>query len=300
MRPFFSLFCYLLAASFCSALGAKSIQMRDIAVSVPIADSTGQTRSMQGHVCVPMGIDHPRLAIINHGSPPKPSDRPGMKPESCDSEVALWFAQHGFASVFVMRLGYGETGGPWTEGYKTCSAADYARAGLETARQIDVIVKGMQTLEGVDPHNVLVVGQSAGGWGTIAYASTPHAGVTGLINMAGGRGGHYHDRPDSNCEPEHLVDAVAQYGATARTPMLWIYTHNDSFFNPSLARNMADAFQRAGGTISFVAAASFERDGHHLFAGRGGWRIWGPLFENYLKNIPSGAGNSTDTATTTP
>jgi dienelactone hydrolase len=214
-----------------------------------------------------------------------------MTPESCDSEVAIWFAQHQFASVFVLRLGYGESGGPWTEGYKTCSANDYAHAGWETARQIDVIVNAVKTLDGFNPHDVVVVGQSAGGWGTIAYASKPHPDVAGLINMAGGRGGHYHDRPNSNCQPEHLVDAVKRYGATASSPMLWVYAKNDSFFNPELAQNMFSAFEQAGGHATFVAEPAFGQDGHNLFSSRGGSRIWGPLVEKYL------AGNSDAAAT---
>jgi dienelactone hydrolase len=274
-----------LCACMTSSVSAATIQMRDIAVAIPISDPSGQAWSMRGHVCAPVDTARPRLAVINHGSPPNPSDRPGMKPESCASEVAVWFAQHGFASVFVMRLGYGETGGPWTEGYKTCSAADYAHAGLETARQIDAIVRGVQTLEGFDPQNMVVVGQSAGGWGTVAYAGMEHPNVAGLINMAGGRGGHYHNRPDSNCQPEHLVDAISQFGATARAPMLWIYSKNDSFFNPTLAEQMADAFRRAGGSMTFVAADPFEHDGHHLFGGHGGSRIWGPLFEKYFESV---------------
>ena len=285
MRTVFVFILALVALGSLPSLRAAQLDMSELAISVPITDSSGTTWAMRGRICQPLGVERPRFAVINHGSPPKPSDRPGMKPEGCDSEVAIWFAQHRIATVFVMRLGYGETGGPWAEGYKTCNAADYAKAGLETARQIDAIVRAMQSLEGFDPHDVIVVGQSAGGWGTMAYASQPHSGVTALINMAGGRGGHYHDRPNSNCEPEHLVDAAAQFGATARTPMLWIYAQNDSFFNPALAKSMADAFQRAGAPITFVAENAFGQDGHHLFAGRGGSRIWGPLFESYLSRV---------------
>ena len=273
------------AVTFLQLREANATELRDVAVSIPIADLSGAAWVMRGHICRPIGVDHPRLAVINHGSPPRPSDRPGMKPERCDSEVARWFAQNGFATVFVMRLGYGETGGPWTEGYRTCSAVDYQNAGLETARQIDAIVRGVQGLDGFAPHNVIVVGQSAGGWGTMAYASQPHPDVVGLINMAGGRGGHYHDRPNSNCEPENLVTAASQFGKTSRTPMLWIYAQNDSFFNPTLAKSMADAFQAAGGVVTYVAADAFGRDGHHLFSGPDGSHIWGPIFQHYLDGV---------------
>jgi hypothetical protein len=54
---------------------AASIQMRDVAISVPIADKDGKMWSMAGHICQPVGVDHPRLIVINHGSPPNPSGR---------------------------------------------------------------------------------------------------------------------------------------------------------------------------------------------------------------------------------
>ena len=285
--PWFLSACLLLNTVVRSETVAATIEMRDIAISIPIADKGGKSWAMTGHICQPVGVDHPRLVVINHGSPPNPSDRPSMKPESCDSEVPVWFAQHRFASVFVLRLGYGGTGGPWTEGYEHCGADDYARAGLETARQIDTIVQAVNTLDGFSHHGVVVVGQSAGGWGTIAYGSAGHTDVTALINMSGGRGGHYRNRPNSNCEPDHLADAAKIFGQTNTTPMLWVYSKNDSFFDPSISQKMASAFLGAGGHSTFVLTDPFGRDGHHLFFGRGGSAVWGPLFERYLAATPA-------------
>ena len=70
--------------------------------------------------------------------------------------------------------GYGATGGDWAESYGGCAQADYVHAGLETARDIAATVDYATTLPGIRPDGAVVVGQSAGGWGAIAYDSQPH------------------------------------------------------------------------------------------------------------------------------
>ncbi|WP_430387283.1 hypothetical protein [Dyella sp. 20L07] len=263
---------------------ASSTRVIEQAVQVPIDDPSGQHWMMQGRICRPAGVDKPKLVIINHGSPPNASDRPGMTLAGCDSEAVSWFTSRHYAVVLVFRLGYGSTGGPWTESYSGCNDADYYKAGLETARQIGAIVDYVVTLPNVDPDGVVVVGQSAGGWGTIAYNSQPHPHVAALINMAGGRGGHYHDKPNSNCKSDLLVDAVAKFGKSSATPMLWIYAGNDSYFAPQLVDQMARAFVDAGGKVQAYRPVSYGSDGHKLFFGRDGSKIWGPLFQAYLIN----------------
>ncbi|WP_232823512.1 S9 family peptidase [Dyella sp. C9] len=251
-------------------------------IQVPIDDASGHHWLMQGRLCRPSGVDKARLVVINHGSPPNAADRPGMTLASCDSEAVSWFVQRHYAVAMVLRLGYGATGGPWTESYAGCNDADYYKAGLETARQIGAIVDYAVTLPGIDPQGVVVVGQSAGGWGTIAYDSVPHDHVTAFVNMAGGRGGHYHDKPNSNCKSELLVDAAGRFAKTSSTPMLWIYAGNDSYFGPQLVDQMARAYVGAGGKLQAYRPESYGSDGHKLFFGRDGSRIWGPLVQAYL------------------
>jgi hypothetical protein len=107
--------------------------------------------------------------------------------------------------------------------------------------------------------------------------------------MAGGRGGHDNGEPNRNCSPQALVDAARHFGSAARTPMLWIYTQNDSFFGPSLAYAMWRAFKGAGGAGELQQLPPFGDDGHRLFFGPGGSAIWGPLIENYLgqQHVPA-------------
>jgi dienelactone hydrolase len=236
-------------------------------------------------VCRPATDAPARLVVINHGSPPDPAARPRMQVGRCDEEAAQWFLKRGYVVAFPLRRGYGATGGEWAETYGGCDHADYFHAGLETARDIDAAVQGLTTLPYVTPDNAVIVGQSAGGWGTIAYASVPHPRVSGFIVMAGGRGGHLHDRPNQNCHPEKLAEAAARYGATATTPMLWVYALNDTFFNPRIAQALYKSFTGAGGHADFVQPGPFDNEGHRLFFGAGGSAIWGSLVERYLAEV---------------
>jgi dienelactone hydrolase len=280
----------MLSQGFASKAYAREIRTMDDPIQVPVDDGSGQQRMMRGHICRPAGVDKPQLVILNHGSPPNSNDRPGMTVTSCDSQAVQWFIQQKYAVVSVLRLGYGDTGGPWTEGYGRCENANYYKAGMETARQIDAMVNYAVTLPHVDPDNVIVVGQSAGGWGTIAYSSMPHPKVLALINMSGGRGGHYHDQPNSNCRSDQLVTAAGQFGKTARTPMIWIYAGNDSYFGPDLTDAMVHAYDQAGGQAHLYRIDKFGHDGHGLFFGNNGYQLWGPLVANYLSGIKPASG----------
>ena len=260
---------------------------RDQIYGVPVTDGTRSLR-MLIRVCRPASDVPARLVVINHGSPANPAERSRIQPGRCDQEAAQWFLARGYVVAFPLRRGYGATGGAWAEGYGGCDAADYVHAGLETARDIQASVDAITSLPFVRPSGVIVLGQSAGGWGTIAYDSVAHPKVTALIVMAGGRGGHLHDEPNHNCHPERLIDAAAHFGRTATTPMLWVYTENDSYFRPAISRELYRAFTGAGGRAVFEQPGRFDGEGHHLFFGHGGSAIWGPLVERYLAQQPSG------------
>ncbi len=127
----------------------------------------------------------------------------------------------------------------------------------------------------VRPDSAVVVGQSAGGWGAIAYDSLPHPKVSAFVVMAGGRGGHENHEPNENCRPGRLAEAAKHFGATASTPMLWVYAANDSYFAPPIARALYDAFTAAGGKAELVQPGPYDKDGHRVFLSREGRRLGG-------------------------
>lgn len=241
-----------------------------------------RTRSgavLQTRVLRPAGPGPFPLAVISHGSPPDPAQRPAMQVPTYAS-ASNWLLQRGYLVALPLRRGYGETGGRWLENYGSCSSPDYYRAGLTTAEDIRTAADFLRDRSDVRRDRVVLIGVSAGGWGSLAAASQNPPGVSAVINFAGGRGGHH--PKVGNCAPQRLVAAGGRYGSTARIPTLWLYAANDSFFAPDLARKMFDAFVRAGGRAEFVALPAFGSDGHQLFGAADGRALWQPPVEKFL------------------
>jgi len=233
-------------------------------------------------VCRPTGDGPHKLAVINHGSPPRSDRRRTMEPASCERETTGWFLAQGFAVAYPMRRGFGKTGGSFAETFGDCFAPDYGNAGLSAADDIAAALAYARDLPFVRRDAVVVVGQSAGGWASMALSSRNPSGVAAMINFAGGRGGWRDNQPHSNCAPEALTAAAGEYGKLARAPMLWIYTDNDSFFAPALVRDMHGAYTGGGGVARLEALGPFGRDGHSLLFAEGGSQIWGPLVARHL------------------
>lgn len=247
----------LLGVTACQAplpAAAPDPAARGQMVAVPVTDAAGRVTRMAVRVCRPAGDAPARLVVINHGSPVNDAERATTQAHGCGDESARWFLDRGYVVMFPLRRGYGATGGDWAESYGGCARADYEAAGIETARDIAAAVDYGTALPFVRPDGAVVVGQSAGGWGTIAYDSLPHPKVAAFVVMAGGRGGRRGNIPNNNCRPERLADAASRYGATASTPMLWVYAANDSFFAPPIARAMHKAFTEAGGKATLIEA----------------------------------------------
>jgi invasion protein IalB len=135
----------------------------------------------------------------------------------------------------------------------------------------------------IQPGKVVVVGQSGGGWGSIALASLNPSSVQAIITFAAGRGGRVDGKPNNNCAPDKLVAATGEFGRTARVPMLWIYAENDTYFGPELTKRMHEAFVAAGGNAEYRMLPPFGSDGHFLIDSPDAVPIWSPLVSQFLE-----------------
>lgn len=242
---------------------------------------------LQLRLCpAPGSGDHP-LVLINHGAQPRPEIRVQLVLPGCDSEPVRWFTGQGYTVALPMRRGHGASTGEWVEGFGPCDDPDFLRVGRETARDIQAALDALLGAPGIQPAGAVVLGESAGGWGSIALAAQRPAGVAAVINVAGGRGGWAGGRARTNCAAPRLVQNVAEFGATARVPMLWLYAGNDSFFGPSLAGALFESFIAAGGQAEMTMLPPWEQDGHYFFFGEGGSRLWGPRIEDFLASLTS-------------
>lgn len=221
------------------------------------------------------------LAVISHASTEDPNERiedPTPRYES----TAQWLVQHGYAVVLPVRPGHGPTGGAYLEDQGGCANADYVRSGQTTAASIEATIDYMLAQPFLKKKRVIVVGQSAGGWGALALASRNLPMVRAIINFSGGRGGRSLGKPNVNCAADRLVAAAGEFGRTARIPTLWLYTKNDSFFGPKLSKRMADAFRRGGGRVEYHLLPAFGEDGHLVMVSPDAIPIWAPIVEKFL------------------
>jgi len=248
------------------------------------------TIPMLAYVIRPVGTGPFPLLVMNHGVSLDPKER-SYFPVIEFRDAALWFAKQGYVVVAPVRPGYGASAieiperglfGLFFSGVGDCSDANFRDAGLAIASLDMWIIDYMSTQPFIKRDGVVVVGQSGGGWGAIALASQNPKSVRAMIGFEAGRGGHFNGKPNSNCAPDRLVEATAQFGRTARIPMLWIYVHNDSYFGPELSMRMASAFQDAGGKVEYHLLSDFREDGHFLIDHADAVPIWTPLVSEFL------------------
>src|SRR5437016_136894 len=140
---------------------------------IPMIHAAGYPHMLQARICRPLVEAPSRIVVIAHGT--FPNNRAAV-PGRCDAEATRWFLDRGFIVILALRRGYGATGGDWAEGiYHTpCREPDYASAGLETARDIAATIDYATALPFARSEGAVVIGQSGGGWGAVAYNTMPH------------------------------------------------------------------------------------------------------------------------------
>ena len=132
------------------------------------------------------------------------------------------------------------------------------------------------------PKDVIVVGQSAGGWASIALSSLNPPQVKAIITFAAGRGGRVGGKPNNNCAPDTLVEATREFSRTSRVPMLWIYIENDTIFGPAQSKRMHEAFTAAAGKAEYCLVPPFGNEGHFFIGCPEAISIWSPLVTKFL------------------
>lgn len=245
----------------------------------------GSDAVLKARLFKPAGAGPFKVAIVNHGSPPNAADRPTMNVPSYRAATE-WLVGRGYVVVLPLRRGYGDSSDArWPENYGSCQNPNYISAGKATADDIEAVVRYVRTLPMVKKDRVLLIGQSAGGFGVMATAGRSLEGVFAVINVAGGRGGHQGGKANQNCSPDRLVTAARTFGGGAKVPSLWLYTQNDTFFEPSLSQRMAEAYRAGGGNVDYRLLPAFKNDGHDMFGSADGRTLWTGPVDEFLRKF---------------
>jgi dienelactone hydrolase len=242
------------------------------------------------YVVRPAGDGPFPLVVMNHGVSLNQRER-SFFPLVEFRDAAMWFARRGYMVVAPSGAGYGAGAldeperGLYSIFYSkigNCDNPNFRDAGLAVALTDKWIIDYMADQKLIVPDNVVVVGQSAGGWAAIALSSRNLPAVRAIITFAAGRGGRVDGKPNNNCAPDKLVAATADFGRTAHVPMLWIYLENDTFFGPDLSKKMHQAYTGAGGSAEYHLLPPFGSDGHFFIDSPDAIPLWAPLVGAFL------------------
>jgi dienelactone hydrolase len=244
------------------------------------------------YVVRPVGDGPFPLVIMNHGISLDATQRSFYPPLEY-RDAAYWFARHGNFVISPIRYGAssldnkdrGIYGSVFAQ-VGSCNDPNFLGPGFAIATLDEWIIENISKKKIIAPAKVLVVGQSGGGWGSIALASRNPPSVRAIITFAAGRGGRVDGKPNNNCAPDKLVEDTAYFGRTARVPMLWIYAENDTYFGPALTKRMHDAFTGAGGNSEYHVLPPFGSDGHFMIDSAAAVPIWSPFVTKFLEEHP--------------
>ena len=275
-----------LASSFAEAAGDQP-QIQEEVWAIPV------TLPTIAYVVRPVGNGPFPLVVMNHGVSLDQRER-SFFPLVEFRDAAMWFARKGYMVVAPTGSGYGAAAldeperGLFSSFYSKigrCENPNFRDAGLAVALLDKWIIEYMTEQKRIVPDNVIVVGQSAGGWAAIALSSQNLPSVRAIITFAAGRGGRVGGKANNNCAPDKLVVATGEFGRTARVPMLWIYSENDTFFGPALSKRMHEAYVAAGGMAEYHMLPAFGNDGHFLIGSADAIPLWAPLVGPFLEKV---------------
>ena len=252
-------------------------------IELPVEVSDVRGRTVRQPIKVVIYRDDQRakspFLILNHGRSSDATKRQAVRAAQYGAN-ARYLVERGFTVFFLVRIGYGATGGPNVENSGPCDAKTYRPVYEAAASQTMTVIEHAKSLPYVDPNRGLVMGQSFGGTTAITLAAKNIPGVLTAVNFAGGGGGRPDTHPEQPCGADRMAELFATYGATARVPTLWLYSENDKYWGPTLPRSWLETFTEHGGQGQFVQLPPYKSDGHPIFTGNPD--TWKPAFEEFL------------------
>jgi len=213
------------------------------------------------------------MVVLNHGQRDFGDQK--TQPRNQPLETARFFLDRGYLVVAPMRQGFSRSTGFYRF---SCDHEHYAR---RYAGDISAVVKHFVRTGEARPDQILVAGQSNGGFVLLGYAAEsakdefrPRA----ILNFAGGFNSN---RSDCNWRAG-MIEAARVFGASTRVPALWLYAEDDAIFPPSISQPYFAAYQEGHPDARFKL---YPRGGHGMSNTRSGRQMWGPDVDAFLLGV---------------
>jgi dienelactone hydrolase len=268
-----SLMAFGLCLAVCGRVVAQELDasLNETVVNVPKKGAVF-TVDLETTVYKPDGDGPFPLVVINHG---KAYGDSRFQSRYRPALAARWFMQRGYVVVVPMRQGFSKSSGSYIGG--GCNVESNGRA---QAEDVKAVLDYFVAQPYVDKTRMLVMGQSHGGWTTLALGTRSYPGVKGLVNFAGGL-------RQENCSAWEgvLASAAGSYGNETTLPSLWFYGDNDSYFTVATWKSMFERYTASGGKARVVAFGTFGGDSHAMFGSRTGQGIWQPEVNAFLEQV---------------
>lgn len=221
----------------------------------------------------PQGTGPWPLVVLNHGQRDFGDHK--LQPRYQPVETARFFLQRGYLVVAPMRQGFSRSRGVYAF---HCDHERYAR---RYAGDISAAVRHFVATGEARPDQVLVAGQSNGGFVLLGYAAESAKDAVrprAVINFAGGFNSN---RSDCNWRAG-MIDAARVFGASTRVPALWLYAQDDAIFPPSISQPYFEAYREGHPAAQFKL---YPSGGHGMSNTRSGRQMWGPDVEAFLRQV---------------
>ena len=241
-----------------------------------------ETRAIAITVFKPGGDGPFPLVIMNHGR--ATADRRAQQGRQRFEPLARYLVSKGFVVLVPTRVGYGDTYGDFDpEDHGGCNVMRVEPVASAASDQVLATLQFARTLPYVNASRWVAMGQSVGGFTTVAVAARNPPGLVGAINFAGGSGGDPQHRPGQPCTPMQIERLWRSTAGAAKVAMLWLYWENDKYWGADIPRRWHQAFTEGGGKAELHLLPAIGADGH---AGLSiDMNTWVPLVETYLAGL---------------
>ncbi|WP_028450123.1 alpha/beta hydrolase family protein [Chitinibacter tainanensis] len=222
------------------------------------------------------------LLVINHG---KDLGETSLQSRSRFPALAKEFLKRGYIVALPMRRGFSKSGGSYTMD-NPCGITQYLR---DSADDVTKVIELLRARTDVDGQRILVIGQSLGGFVSLAQAERSDAGVKAIISIAGGI--YWPEEFNNICDLQAVRDETyTNLGLNAKVDSLWFHGENDPYNPAGIFSKLHERYQAAGGRAVFIRYDTPQYATHGLLETRQSFdSIWWPKAEPFLKahNLPT-------------